>query len=142
MCQTALFFEQHLSKTLENATKIENNHYIKDNMSQILLSLIQVSYMGQYGSNRIVRVVSWLEFARNITKCNIDWTIFNFDKDWSKFAKWTTWISPYCPWLKFFKNISCSKKELLMEIYVETSEGQYDFKPYFILIYISYICFW
>ena len=81
--------------------------------------------MGQYGSNCIVGIVSWLEFAWNITKCNIDRTIYNVDKDWSKFTKWTIWISPYCPWLKFFKNISSSKKELSMETYVESLKGQY-----------------
>ena len=80
---------------------------------------------GQYGSNHIVRIVSWLEFARNIAKFNIDRTICNLDKEWSKFTKWTIWISPYCPWLKFFKNISSSKKELSMESYVESLKGQY-----------------
>ena len=40
MCQTVLYFDQNLSET-ENATKIGNNQYIKDNMSQILLSPIQ-----------------------------------------------------------------------------------------------------
>ena len=30
-----------------------------------------------------------------------------------------------CPWLKFFKNISSSKKELSMETYVESLKGQY-----------------
>ena len=90
MCQTVLSFDQNLSETLENATQIENNHYIKDNMSQVCC--LQFSFLiafeiensiglwwniiktlcGQYGSNRIVRIVSWLEHARNIAKLNID----------------------------------------------------------------------
>ena len=37
----------------------------------------------------------------------------------------TIWINPYGPRLKFFKNISGSKKEVLMEIYVESLTGQY-----------------
>ena len=41
MCQTVLYFDQNLSETLKNATKIKNIHYIKDNMSQILLYPIQ-----------------------------------------------------------------------------------------------------
>ena len=106
MCQTVLSFDQNLSETLENATQIENNHYIKDNMSQVCC--LQFSFLiafeiensiglwwniiktlcGQYGSNRIVRIVSWLEHARNIAKLNIDRTICNVDKDWSKFTKW------------------------------------------------------
>ena len=43
MCQTVLSFDQNLSEIgnlLENATQMENNHYINDNMSQILLSPI------------------------------------------------------------------------------------------------------
>ena len=96
-------------------------------MSQILLSLIQLlkTLCGQYGSNRIVRIVSWLEFVRNIAKFNTDRIICNVDTDWSNFIKWTIWIKPYFPWLKFFKNISSSKKELSMESYVESLKGQY-----------------
>ena len=41
----------------------------------------------QYGSNHLVCIVSWLEFPRNIAKFNIDQTICNVDKDWSKFTK-------------------------------------------------------
>ena len=70
-------------------------------------NLIKTLY-GQYGSNHIA---VWSEFARNIANFNIDQTIYDFDKDWSKFTKWTIWINPYCPWLKFFKNITNSKKE-------------------------------
>ena len=93
-----------------NAFEIENSMSLWWNVIKTLC--------GQYGSNLIARIVSWLEFARNIAKFNIDRTICNVDKDWSKFTKWTIWISPYCPWLKFFKNISSSKKELLMESYM------------------------
>ena len=39
--------------------------------------------------------------------------------------EWTIWINPYCPWLKILKNISSSKKELSMELYVESLKGQY-----------------
>ena len=44
---------------------------------------------GQYESNRIVRIVSWSEFATNIVKFNIDQTICDFDKDWPKLTRWT-----------------------------------------------------
>ena len=81
---------------------------------------------GQYWSNHIVRIVYRLEFARNIAKLNIDRTICNADKDWSKLIKWTIWISPYCHELKFFKNISSSKKELSIQTYVETMKGEYS----------------
>ena len=62
---------------------------------------------GQYGSNCIVHIVSWLEFARNISKFNIDWTVYNVDKGWSKFTKQTVWISLYCP---LYCPFSSSKK--------------------------------
>ena len=67
---------------------------------------------GQYGSNSIVCIVIWLEFAWNIAKLNIDRNIYIMliKIDQSLLAKWTIWISPYCPWLKFFKNISSSNK--------------------------------
>ena len=83
----------------------------------------------QHGSSHIVCIVSWLEFARNIAKFNADQTICNVDKNWSKFTKWTIWISLYCLWLKFFKNISSNKKELLMETYVESLKGEYNSNP-------------
>ena len=41
MGQTILSFDQNLPQRLENATQIEKNHYIKDNMGQIVLFLIQ-----------------------------------------------------------------------------------------------------
>ena len=81
---------------------------------------------GQYGSNHIVGIVSWLEFVWNIAKFNKDQIICNVDKDWSKFTKWTIWISLYWPWLKFFKNILSSKKELSMETYVESLKSEYS----------------
>ena len=40
MGQTILSFDQNLLERLENATQIEKNHYIKDNMGQIVLPLI------------------------------------------------------------------------------------------------------
>ena len=60
------------------------------------------------------------EFATNIAKFNIDPSICDFGKDWLKFIKWAIWINPDCSRLKFFKNISSSKKELiLMKKYVK-----------------------
>ena len=100
-----------------NAFEIENTMSLWWNVIKTLC--------GQYESNCIACIISWLEFARNIAKFNIDWTICNVDKDWSKFTKSTIWISPYCPWLKLFKNISSSKKELSMESYEESLKGQY-----------------
>ena len=100
----------YLQFSFLNAFKIENSMSLWWNIIKTL--------SGQYGSNCIVCIISWLEFARNIAKFNINQTICNVDKDWSKFTKRTIWISPYCPWLKFFKNISSSKKELLMESYM------------------------
>ena len=95
---------------------IEKNYYIKDNMGQIVLPLAQVlkciwnknwnfikTLYGQYGSNRIVRTISWSEFARNNGKFYIDRTIWDFDKEWSNFNKWTICINPYCSQLKNFK---------------------------------------
>ena len=41
MGQTVLFFDQNLLERLENATQIQKNHYIKDNMGQIALRRIQ-----------------------------------------------------------------------------------------------------
>ena len=41
MGQTILSLDQNLPERLENATQIEKNHYIKDNMGQIVLSPIQ-----------------------------------------------------------------------------------------------------
>ena len=118
MGQTILSFDQNLQSLLEwseNATQIEKNHY-KDNMDQIVLLLLQFlkfiwnkkwnfikTLYWRSGSNRIVRIISWLEFARNIAKFNIDWTICDFDKHWSKFTKWTIWINPYCPLLKILQ---------------------------------------
>ena len=71
MGQTILSLDQNLPQRLENTTQIEKNHYIKDNMGQIVLFLIQFlkciwnkkwNFMkilyGQYGSNRIVGVIS------------------------------------------------------------------------------------
>ena len=103
--------------SLLNAFEIENSMCLWWNVIKILC--------GQYGSNRIVRIVSWSEFARNIAKLNIDQILCSADKDWPKFTKWTIWISPYCPWLKLSKNNSRSKKELLMKTYVESSKRQY-----------------
>ena len=88
----------HLWFSFLNAFEIENSMSLWWNIIKTLC--------GKYGSNHIVCIVSWLEFAGNIAKFNIDQTTYNVNKDWSKFTKWTTWISPYCPWLKFFKNIS------------------------------------
>ena len=87
------------------------NAFETENSMSLWRNVIKTLW-GQYGPNHIVRIVSWLEFPRNIAKLNTDRTINNVDKGWSKFTKWATWISPYCPWLKFFKNISSSKKEL------------------------------
>ena len=99
MGQTVFSFDQNL----ENATQIESNYYIKDNIGQTVLlsnefdiensmslwwNFIKIVY-GQYGSNSIVGIVSWLEFARNIVKLNIDRSICHFDKEWPKFTKWT-----------------------------------------------------
>ena len=98
-----------------NAFEIENS-------MSLWWNLIKILY-GQYGSNRNVCIVSWSEFVRNIVKFNTDRSMCNFDKDWPKFTKWTIWINMYCPWLKFFKNISSSKKELSMETYVEYLKG-------------------
>ena len=100
-----------------NAFEIENSMSLWWNFIKILY--------GQYGSNRIVHIVSWSEFARNIVKFNIDRSICDLDKDWPKFTKCTIWINTYCPWLKFFKNISSSKKELSMETYVKSLNGEY-----------------
>ena len=42
MGQTVLSYDQNLLERLKNATQIEKkNHYIKDNMDQIVLPLIQ-----------------------------------------------------------------------------------------------------
>ena len=41
MGQTVLSFDQNLLERLENATPIEKNHYMKDNMGQIVLPPIQ-----------------------------------------------------------------------------------------------------
>ena len=132
MGQTVLYvLDQNLLQTLENATQIKKqslyilraiwvkfcclrfcflNAFEIENSISLWWNIIKTS-CGQYGSNRIVCIVfSWLEFTRNITKFNIDWTICNADKDLSKFTKWTMWISPYCHWLKFFKNILSSYK--------------------------------
>ena len=38
------------------------------------------------GSNHIVGIVSWSEFARNFAKFNIVRTICALDKDWSNFT--------------------------------------------------------
>ena len=73
----------------------------------------------------MAQTFAWSEFATYIAKVNIDQTICEFDKDWSKFTKWTIWINTYCPCLEFFKNISISKKGLSMEIYVESLKGKY-----------------
>ena len=78
----------------------------------------------------MVHLLTWfkhllhIKIATNIAKVNIDQTICEFGKDWSKFTKWTLWINPYCPWLKIFQ---VAKKELLMEIYiyVESLKGRY-----------------
>ena len=103
-----------------NAFKIENSMSLWWNVIKTLCR--------HYRSNCIFRIVSWWELARNVAKFNLDRSIYNVDKDWWNFTKWTIWISPYCPWLKFFKNISSSKNELLIETYVESVEslkGQY-----------------
>ena len=117
-----------------NAFEIESSMNLRWNVIKTLCR--------QYESNRIVRNVCWLEFARNIAKFNIDQTICNADKDRSKFTKWTIWISPYCPWLKFFKNISSSKKRTFGGNLCKILEGTIWFKLYFILIWVAYICFW
>ena len=101
-----------------------NNAFEIENCMSLWWNFIKILY-GQYGSDCIVCIVSWSEFARNIIKLNIDQSISDFDKDWSKFTKWAIWINTYCPWLSFFRNISSSKKELLMETYVEYLKGQY-----------------
>ena len=53
-----------------------------------------------------------LPFDQNLlettAKFTMGWIICEFDK---------LWINSYCPWLKFFKNTSSSKKELT---YIET----------------------
>ena len=41
MGQTILSFDQNLLEKSENATQIEKNYYIKDNIDQIVLLLIQ-----------------------------------------------------------------------------------------------------
>ena len=41
MGQTILSFDRNLLERLENATHIKKNHYIKDNMGQVVLPLIQ-----------------------------------------------------------------------------------------------------
>ena len=41
MGQTIFPFDQNLLERSENATQIEKNHYIGDNMGQIVLLLIQ-----------------------------------------------------------------------------------------------------
>ena len=41
MGQTILPFDQNLLERSENATQIEKNHYIKDDMGQVVLLLIQ-----------------------------------------------------------------------------------------------------
>ena len=118
MCQTVLSFDQNLLETLENATQIEKQSLLRTiwvkfcylrfsflNASEIENSMsfwwsVIKTLCGQYGSNcivRTVRIVSWLEIARNIAKFNIDRTICYVDKNWSKFTKWTMWISPYYP---------------------------------------------
>ena len=96
--------------SLLNALEIENS-------MSLWLNFVKTLY-GGCGSNRIVRVVSWSEFARNIAKLNIDRTLCDF-------TKWKIWINPCCPSLKFSKNISSSKKELAMEICVESLKEQY-----------------
>ena len=39
--EKTVFFDQNLLERLENAMQIEINHYIKENMGQIVLPLIQ-----------------------------------------------------------------------------------------------------
>ena len=39
--EKTVFFDQNLLERLENATQIKINHYIKENMGQIVLPLIQ-----------------------------------------------------------------------------------------------------
>ena len=123
-------------------------------MGQIVLLLIQFlksiwnkkwnfikTLYGQYGSNCIVRIISWSEFARSIAKFNIDWTIWDFDKDWSKFTKWTIRINPYCPQLKIFQkyfNISRAFDGHICRILERTIW----LNPYFILIWVCYMYFW
>ena len=139
MDQTVLSLDQNLLEGLENTTQMKKitlrTIYIKmcclllnflnaleiENSMSLWWNLIKILY-GQYGSNHVC-IVSWSEFARNIVKFNTDRSMCDFDKDWPKFTKWTTWINMYYPWLKFFKNISSSKKELSMETYVEYSKG-------------------
>ena len=41
MGQTVLSFDQNLLERLKNATSIEKNNYVKDNMSQIVFPQIQ-----------------------------------------------------------------------------------------------------
>ena len=41
MRQTVLSFDQNLLERLKNATSIEKNNYVKDNMSQIVFPQIQ-----------------------------------------------------------------------------------------------------
>ena len=78
---------------------------------------------GHYGSNHIVCIVSWSEFARNIAKFNIDWTICDFDKDWSKLTKWTIRINPYCPWLNFSKIFQVAKKSFWWKLMQKPWKG-------------------
>ena len=103
------------------------NAFEIENTMRFWWNFIKTLY-GQYGSNRIVRIVSWLEFARNVAKFNIDRIICDFDKDWSNFTKLTIWINPYCPWLNFLKIFQVEKKELSMETYVQLWKGQYGSK--------------
>ena len=77
-----------------------------DNMGQTALSVLSLDQ----------------NLLETIAKFNIDRIVCDFGKDWSKFTQWTIWVIPNCPWLKLFKNISSSKKELT---YVESLKGQY-----------------
>ena len=80
-----------------------------DNMGQIVLSVLSLHQ-------------NLLETLQ--VKFNIDRSICDSDKYWPKFTKWTIWINTYCPWLRFLKNLSSSKRA--MESYEEYLKGQYD----------------
>ena len=85
----------------------------------------------------IVHIVAWSEFARNIVEFNIDWSICDwkilnytevywsiFDKIYQSLLNGHYGSNCIVPDNNFFKNISSSKKELSVEIYVESLKGQ------------------
>ena len=82
MCQTVLYFDQNLSET-ENTTKIGNNQYIKDNMSQILLSPIQFLKwvnMGQTELSVLSLGQNLLETLQNATQIELYIMLIKIDQ--------------------------------------------------------------